>query len=112
MRQAIWNGAVIAESDKTVKVEGNHYFPSSSVKQEYLAQNSKTSVCPWKGVANYYDIIVKGKVNPAAAWTYAQPSDAAKKIKDHVAFWGGVQVKKVGDGSGENLLAKIKGLFG
>lgn len=92
MRKAIWNGAVLAESDKTTVVEGNHYFPKDSVKWEYFQDSSHSSVCPWKGVAGYYDIHVDGQVNQNAAWYYADPSDAAQSIKDHVAFWHGVKV--------------------
>lgn len=92
MVQAIWNGAILAESDDTKMVEGNHYFPPEAVNWAYFASNNRTSVCPWKGVANYYDIEVDGLVNRAAAWTYRQPSAAAAQIKDHVAFWGGVKL--------------------
>jgi uncharacterized protein (DUF427 family) len=90
--KATWNGAVIAESSDTVVVEGNHYFPRDSVKQEYLRGSDHSSVCPWKGVASYYSVEVDGQVNANAAWYYPQPSDAAKQIKDHVAFWKGVVV--------------------
>ncbi len=93
MAKAIWNGTVLAESDKTVKVEGNHYFPLESVNKEYFQQNSDQSVCPWKGTANYYDITVDGKTNAGGAWVYFQPKQAASEIKDHVAFWRGVKVE-------------------
>jgi uncharacterized protein (DUF427 family) len=92
MPKAIWNGVVLAESDKTTIVEGNHYFPHDSVNWEYFLESNHTSVCPWKGNAGYYDIEVDGQVNRNAAWYYAQPSAAASRIKDHVAFWRGVQV--------------------
>ncbi len=92
MPKATWNGAVIADSDDTVVVEGNHYFPPESVKREYLRESSRTSVCPWKGVAGYYDVVVDGQVNSAAAWRYDDPKPKAAAIKDHVAFWHGVQV--------------------
>lgn len=91
--KAIWNGQVIAESSDTVVVENNHYFPRSSVKSEYLSDSATQSVCPWKGTASYYTLTVDGKVNPDAAWYYPQPKDAAKEIKDHLAFWKGVEVK-------------------
>ena len=91
--KAIWNGQVIAESDTTVVVEGNHYFPRSSVRSGYLMSSETHSVCPWKGTASYYTLSVDGKRNPDAAWYYPQPKDAAKEITDHLAFWKGVEVK-------------------
>ena len=90
--KAIWNGEVIAQSDDTVIVEGNHYFPLSSVNQSILKPSKKTSSCPWKGKANYYTLIVGGAENTDAAWYYETPKDAAKKIAGRVAFWKGVQV--------------------
>lgn len=93
MVQAIWNDTVIAESDETVMVEGNHYFPASSVKPELLEAVSTTTVCPWKGTASYYDVVVDGDRNAGAAWYYPTPKDAAAEIKDHVAFWRGVTVR-------------------
>ncbi len=91
MTTAIWNGTVIASSDDTVVVEGNHYFPPDSVSAE-LVQTATTSVCPWKGTASYYTVKVGDQVNPDAAWFYPAPKDAAAEIKDRVAFWKGVQV--------------------
>lgn len=93
MAKAIFNNAVIAESNNTVMVEGNHYFPRDSVNMAYFKPNSKQSGCPWKGTANYYDVEVDGKVGSAAAWYYADPKEAASNIKDHVAFWGAVRVE-------------------
>jgi len=93
MAKAIWNSVVLAESDHTEIVEGNHYFPPNSINQEYFQDSSKHTVCPWKGVANYYDVVVDGKVNSDAAWYYPQPKSGAANIKDHIAFWRGVQVK-------------------
>lgn len=93
--QAIWNGVVVAESDRTVRVEGNHYFPPEAIKDEYLEPSARRSVCPWKGRASYYDLVVDGDRNPAAAWYYPKPSPAARQIKDHVAFWHGVKVKRI-----------------
>lgn len=90
--RAIWNDTVIATSDETVVVEGNHYFPASSVDQDVLRPSTTTSTCPWKGTASYYSLEVGGKVNSDAAWTYPEPKDAASAIADHVAFWKGVQV--------------------
>ena len=93
MAVATWNGTVIAKSDKTVVVEGNHYFPPESVNTQYLRQSATTSRCPWKGLANYYSLIVDGKTNENAAWYYADPSDAAAPIKGYIAFWKGVDVR-------------------
>jgi uncharacterized protein (DUF427 family) len=93
MAKATWNGAVIAESDSTVVVEGNHYFPIESVNADLLESSSKKTSCPWKGEASYYSLNVDGNVNADAAWYYPAPKDAAKEIKDHVAFWRGVTVE-------------------
>ena len=90
--KAIWKDTVIAESDSTVVVEGNHYFPPASVKTEHLRPSDTHSTCPWKGLANYYDVVVGMDVNRDAAWYYPEPKDAASEIKDHVAFWRGVSV--------------------
>jgi uncharacterized protein (DUF427 family) len=90
--KAIWNGAVIAESDHTVVVERNHYFPFESVHAEFLKPSETTSVCPWKGTANYYTLDVGGRTNPDAVWYYAEPKDAAKEIRGRVAFWKGVEI--------------------
>jgi uncharacterized protein (DUF427 family) len=92
--KAIWNGEVIAESDDTVVVENNHYFPTESLKKEYFKPSNLTSVCHWKGTANYYNVDVNGKSNENAGWYYAEPSDLAKPIKNKVAFWKGVQITK------------------
>jgi uncharacterized protein (DUF427 family) len=93
MAKAMWNGAVIAESKNTVLVEGNHYFPLTSVKSEYLEASSHSSVCVWKGEASYYSLVVDGQRNQDAAWFYAEPKSEAVQIKDHVAFWRGVRVE-------------------
>jgi uncharacterized protein (DUF427 family) len=90
--KATWHGKTIAESDKTVVVEGNHYFPPDSVDRSVLESSETHSVCPWKGTASYYSLAVDGQKNPDAAWYYPQPKDAAAEIKDHVAFWRGVEV--------------------
>jgi uncharacterized protein (DUF427 family) len=90
--KAIWNGAVIAESDDTVEVEGNHYFPAESVRREFLRPSATTSRCGWKGTASYYHIEVDGRINRDAAWYYAEPLSAARKIRGRVAFWRGVSV--------------------
>ena len=93
MAKAIWNGVVIAESDKPIVVEGNLYFPQESVKRQYFRESATHSTCPWKGEASYYDVAVEGKVNKDAAWYYPEPKPAAKHIKDHLAFWKGVEIK-------------------
>lgn len=90
--RAIWNDTVIAESDKTVVVEGNHYFPAASLADELFTPTQTTSHCPWKGDASYYTVTVGDQTNTDAAWYYPDPKDAAKEIKDHVAFWKGVTV--------------------
>jgi len=90
--KAVWHGTVIAESQDTVVVEGNHYFPLASVNAALLEPSTHTSVCPWKGTANYYSLKVNGETNMNAVWYYAEPKDAAKDIKGRVAFWKGVSV--------------------
>jgi uncharacterized protein (DUF427 family) len=89
---ATWNGQVIAQSDETEMVEGNHYFPPETINREFFRDSAESSVCPWKGTASYFDVVVDGEVNPGAAWYYPSPSRAAANIKDHVAFWRGVRV--------------------
>ncbi|UCG70849.1 MAG: DUF427 domain-containing protein [Thermoplasmata archaeon] len=93
MPKAIWNNVVIAESNKYEEVEGNIYFPSESVKKEYLRPSDTHTTCFWKGVASYYNIEVEGKVNKDAAWYYPDPKPAAMNIKDYIAFWKGVKVE-------------------
>ena len=93
MSKASWEGTVLAESDRCVVVEGNQYFPPDSVKREHLVPSDHTTICPWKGTAHYYSIEVNGKRNENSAWFYPEPKDAAKEIKDHVAFWRGVRVE-------------------
>ncbi len=90
--KAVWENQVLAESDRTVVVEGNHYFPPDSIKREYLAASETHTTCHWKGVASYYHVRVGGKSNPDAAWYYPAPKKAAESIKDHVAFWQGVTI--------------------
>ncbi len=93
MTTATWNGTVLAQSDDTVVVEGNHYFPRSAVRADLLRPSSTTSVCPWKGTASYESVEVDGQVNADAAWYYPAPKDAAAEIRDHVAFWKGVTIE-------------------
>lgn len=90
--KAVWNGVTVAESDDTVVVEGNHYFPASSVREDLLRPSSKHTSCPWKGQASYYSLEVDGQVNEDAAWFYPEPKSAASQISERVAFWKGVDV--------------------
>ncbi len=90
--KVIWMNEALAESDKTIIVEGNHYFPPDSVHLDFFRKSDTKTVCSWKGVASYYDIVVDGSTNKDAAWYYAKPSDAATQIKNYVAFWRGVKV--------------------
>lgn len=94
MPKAIWKDQVIAESSATVLVEGNHYFPSKDVKQEYLVETDHRTQCPWKGEAHYYNLVVEGETNENAAWSYPQPKEKAVHITGHVAFWKGVSVEE------------------
>jgi uncharacterized protein (DUF427 family) len=94
MAKAIWENEVIAESNRTVEVEGNQYFPPDAIKPEFLRPSEQHTTCPWKGLASYYNVEVKGKSNPNAAWYYPEPKPAAKQIKGYVAFWKGVTVEK------------------
>ena len=91
--RASWNNVVLAESDDTVVVEGNHYFPAESLKREYFRASDHHSVCPWKGTASYMDVVVGDEVNTNAAWYYPNPSEKAAQIKDRFAFWHGVDVQ-------------------
>lgn len=91
--QAIWNGEVIAESEDTVVVEGNHYFPMASLRMEWFSPTDQKSVCPWKGQASYFDVEVAGQRNPGAAWTYPSPKPAAAEVANRVAFWRGVELR-------------------
>jgi uncharacterized protein (DUF427 family) len=90
--KAAWNGTIVADSDATRVVEGNHYFPPDSVNREYFTDSQTTTHCPWKGDASYYTLEIDGATNEDAAWYYPTPKDAAAEIKDHIAFWRGVEV--------------------
>lgn len=90
--KAIWNGVVIAESDDTELVEGNHYFPASALKREYVSFSNTHTVCSWKGTASYYSLLVDGELNADAVWYYPDPKPAAQMVRDRVAFWKGVEV--------------------
>jgi uncharacterized protein (DUF427 family) len=91
--KAVWNNSTLADSNETVVVEGNHYFPPESVNQEFLQPSSTHTICPWKGEASYYDVVVSGETNKDAAWYYPDPKAAAAEIKDRIAFWRGVKVE-------------------
>jgi uncharacterized protein (DUF427 family) len=93
MPRAIWNGTVLAESDRCVVVEGNQYFPPDAIKREYFRPSDTHTVCSWKGTASYYDVVVNGQTNHDAAWYYPEPKEAAKQITNYVAFWRGVRVE-------------------
>jgi uncharacterized protein (DUF427 family) len=92
--KAIWRDAVLAESDDTIVIEGNHYFPPEAIRREHFQESSKHTTCPWKGEASYYDVIVEGQVNKDAAWYYPEPKPAAQEIANRVAFWRGVTVQE------------------
>ncbi len=91
--RAIWNGTVVAESDETIVVEGNHYFPRDAIKSEYFVESDMASTCPWKGEAAYFDVVVDGAVNKDAAWHYDAPKPRAEHVAGRVAFWRGVTVE-------------------
>ncbi|MBD1831815.1 DUF427 domain-containing protein [Funiculus sociatus GB2-A5] len=93
MPKAVWNGAILAESDRTEVVENNHYFPADSINREYFKESNTHTSCPWKGQASYYTIEVDGQVNKDAAWYYPQAKDKAKNIEGYIAFWKGVKVE-------------------
>jgi len=90
--KAAWNGAIIAESNETIIVEGSHYFPAESVNRQYLKDSNTHTTCPWKGEASYYHIEVNGELNKDAAWYYPDPKEAARNIQGYIAFWRGVEV--------------------
>lgn len=92
--KAIWNGQVLAESNDTIVIENNHYFPPESIQQSFFQSSKTESVCPWKGTASYYTLEVNGETNKDAAWYYPNPKDAAAEIKNYVAFWRGVSVEE------------------
>ena len=94
MMKATWNNQILAESDSTIIIEGNHYFPPDSVMMEFFVESSTTTVCPWKGDASYYDIVVDERVNKDAAWYYPEPKEEASEIKGYVAFWRGVDISE------------------
>lgn len=112
MMRAVWNGVVLAEAPRTVRVEGNHYFPPDSLRREYFVDSPSKSVCPWKGLARYYTVMVDGDANPDAAWYYANPSPLARRIKDHVAFWNGVRIEGEPEGERSSLRERLPAWLG
>jgi len=92
--KAIWNGEVIAESNKTINIEGNQYFPADTVNKNFLSNSETQTVCHWKGTASYYNVVVNGQTNPDAAWYYPETLEKAKNIQAYVAFWRGVEIKE------------------
>lgn len=109
MMRAVYNGVVLAEAPRTVRVEGNHYFPRESLNLEYFEESPSKTVCPWKGVAGYYTVRVGEDILPDVAWTYRHPSSLARRIKDHVAFYGQVTVEGEPEGPRRGLLARLRG---
>lgn len=107
--RAVWNDVVLAESEETVVVEGNHYFPPESVDWQYFTDSATTSACPWKGRANYYTVVVDGQTNTDAAWVYRDPKKAARKVTGRVAFWHGVRVERDGTTNSRGLLSRLRG---
>jgi len=111
MIRAVWNGVVLAEAARTVRLEGNHYFPPEAVRRQFLTDSSVTSHCPWKGTAHYYNVIVDDQVNAEAGWYYPSPSRRAQQIRDHVAFWKGVRIEAdddLEDDSGAGVARRLR----
>lgn len=92
--KAIWKGKILAESNETIMIENNHYFPPNSIRHEYFKESDTHTICPWKGKASYYNVEVDGEINTDAAWYYPETKEAANEIKNYVAFWKGVKVEK------------------
>jgi uncharacterized protein (DUF427 family) len=111
MIRATWNGVVLAQSDRTIRVEGNHYFPLDDVRSEYLRDSPTHTRCPWKGIASYYNVVVDGKTNRDAAWYYPDPSPAAAEIAGHIAFWHGVRVASADEASSERRRSPLARLL-
>lgn len=112
MMRAVWNGAVLAEAPSTVRLEGNDYFPQESLHLQYFTDSPTKSVCPWKGLARYYTVVVDGATNTNAAWYYPKPSPLARRIKNHVAFWNGVEIEGEPEGSRASLAQRLPSSFG
>lgn len=112
MMRAVWNGVVIAEAARTVRVEGNHYFPPESVHRDYFVESPTKSLCPWKGLARYYTVMVNDEANPDAAWYYPYPTPLARRIRHHVAFWSGVRIEGEPEGDRPGLAARLPAWLG
>lgn len=112
MMRAVWNGVVLAEAPSTVRVEGNHYFPPESLRREYFVDSSTKTVCPWKGLARYYTVMVDGEANQDAAWYYPKPSPLARRIGNYVAFWNGVGIEGEPEGERAGLLDRLSAWLG
>lgn len=112
MIRAMWNGTVLAEAPRTIRVEGNHYFPPESLHREHLIDSATTSICPWKGRAHYYSITADGEVNLDAAWYYPHPSPLARRIKNHVAFWNGVTVEGEPEDAPQGMANRVAAWLG
>ncbi|WP_343576964.1 DUF427 domain-containing protein [Mycobacterium sp.] len=112
MIRASWNGTLLAETPRTVRIEGNHYFPPESVRREHLIDSKTKSICPWKGLAHYYTVTVDDDINPDAAWYYPRPSPLARRIKNHVAFVNGVTVEGEPEGGSRGAVHRLASWFG
>jgi uncharacterized protein (DUF427 family) len=112
MMRAVWNGVVLAETPRTVRLEGNHYFPPESLHRQCLVDSSTTTVCPWKGLARYYTVLVDGAANLDAAWYYPKPSPLARRIKNHVAFSNGVRIDGEPEGQAPGLRDRLRARLG
>lgn len=112
MLRAVWNGEVLAEAPRTVRIEGNHYFPPESLNREFFEDSPSKTLCPWKGMASYYNVRVGEHIAPDLAWYYPHPSPLARRIKNHVAFYGQVTIegeREPAQGSSRGLLARLRG---
>lgn len=112
MPRAVWNGVVLAEAARTVRIEGNHYFPPESLNREFFEDSPSKTVCPWKGMASYYTLRAGEDVVPDLAWYYPHPSPLARRIKNHVAFYGQVRIEgepEPAQGSSRGLFARLRG---
>lgn len=107
--RAVYNGVVLAEAPRTVRVEGSHYFPPNTVVREYFSDSGSKTLCPWKGMASYYNVHVGDEIVPDLAWTYRHPSPLARRIKDHIAFYGQVRIEGEPEGPRRGLFARMRG---
>ncbi|MGH3577112.1 MAG: DUF427 domain-containing protein [Mycobacterium sp.] len=112
MMRAVWNGTVLTEAPRTVRLEGNHYFPPESVHREHFIESPTKSICPWKGLAHYYSVTANGDVNQDAAWYYPRPSPLARRIKKHLAFWNGVTDEGEPEGAPQGVAHRLAAWLG